>query len=72
MPEDGHRYELLDGTLIVTPVPTVTHQICVGSLLVLLYEAKLPEQKVLPARLDVRLSRSTVFEPPTGNASSGP
>src|SRR5215469_3877333 len=26
MPDDGHRYELLDGTLIVSPRPTNPHQ----------------------------------------------
>ena len=26
MPDDGHRYELVDGTLIVTPAPLALHQ----------------------------------------------
>lgn len=26
MPDDGHRYELLDGALIVSPRPTNPHQ----------------------------------------------
>ena len=26
MPDDGHRYELLDGTLVVSPRPTTVHQ----------------------------------------------
>ena len=26
MPDDGHRYELLDGALVVTPVPGFRHQ----------------------------------------------
>ena len=63
MPDDGHRYELLDGTLLVTPAPSEAHQICVGSLLVLLYGARQPGLQVLPARFDVRLSRITVLEP---------
>ena len=26
LPDDGHRYELVDGTLIVTPSPSRPHQ----------------------------------------------
>ena len=26
MPDDGHRYELLDGALVVSPRPTTVHQ----------------------------------------------
>lgn len=30
MPDDGHRYELIDGALIVTPSPSREHQLCAG------------------------------------------
>ncbi|MDQ4091630.1 MAG: Uma2 family endonuclease [Actinomycetota bacterium] len=63
MPEDGHRYELLDGTLLVTPSPNLNHQRCVAGLLVLLHGARRPGFEVLPAPFDVRLSRITVLEP---------
>ena len=63
MPDDGHRYELLDGTLLVTPSPSLGHQTCVGSLYVLLREARPPGHTVVVAPFDVRLSRITVLEP---------
>lgn len=63
MPEDGHRYELLDGALLVTPAPNIGHQTCVVSLVVLLHAACLPEHKVIVAPFDVRFSATTVLEP---------
>ena len=35
-PEDGNRYELLDGMLLVTPAPALSHQLVAGRLQVLL------------------------------------
>jgi hypothetical protein len=32
MPDDGRRYELLDGVLIVSPRPTTIHQVVAGRL----------------------------------------
>lgn len=32
MPEDGNRYELLDGVLLVTPAPSLAHQVIVSRL----------------------------------------
>ncbi|HSK27978.1 MAG TPA: Uma2 family endonuclease, partial [Jiangellales bacterium] len=40
MPDDGHRYELLDGSLIVTPAPTWRHQSVVGRVYALLDAAR--------------------------------
>jgi Uma2 family endonuclease len=32
IPDDGHRYELMDGTLVVSPRPTTLHQAVAGRL----------------------------------------
>ena len=62
-PDDGHRYELIDGALFVTPAPNVRHQLVVARLVVLLHGARQPDQDVFPAPLDIRLSPSTVLQP---------
>jgi Uma2 family endonuclease len=36
LPQDGNRYELIDGELLVTPAPTLGHQDAAGRLYVLL------------------------------------
>jgi len=36
LPDDGKRYEVVDGELFVTPAPTFDHQRAVGELYVLL------------------------------------
>ena len=63
MPDDGHRYELLDGVLLVSPAPRPLHQRAVGNLYLLLRAACPPELEVLFAPLDVVLAEDTVLEP---------
>ena len=41
MPDDGRRYELLNGELVEMPPPTVNHQIVVGMLHFWLYRAQI-------------------------------
>jgi len=49
MPDDGHRYELLDGTLLVTPGPAWSHQEVGLSLAFALRIARPPEFTALVA-----------------------
>jgi Uma2 family endonuclease len=63
MPDDGHRYELINGALIVTPAPSVRHQIVSMNLAVLLRDACRSHLRVLTAPLDVVLSEGTGVQP---------
>ena len=63
MPDDGHRYELLDGTLLVSAAPSRRHQRVLRDLVVLLQAACPPHLEVLFAPFDVVLADDTVLEP---------
>ncbi|GAB4076190.1 Uma2 family endonuclease [Nostocoides australiense] len=63
MPDDGHRYELIDGVLVVTPAPATRHQRASFRLGVALL-AGLPEgYEILHAPFDVLLAEDTVLQP---------
>lgn len=63
MPDDGHRYELLDGALLVTPAPSVRHQHVLGRLYAVLDKACAADLLVLFAPVDVPLTEHTVLQP---------
>ncbi len=63
MADDGHRYELVDGTLLVTPAPATRHQMCVVYLSSALLAASHPEHLVLVAPYDWVVGPQTLFQP---------
>jgi Uma2 family endonuclease len=63
MPDDGCRYELLDGTLLVSPSPGVWHQEAVFALARALYAACPPELHVVIAPFEWRRGRETALQP---------
>jgi Uma2 family endonuclease len=63
MPDDGRRYELLDGMLFVSPAPGLKHQKIVFTLAILLDEHGPEEWEVLPAPFAVRPSVTTELRP---------
>jgi Uma2 family endonuclease len=62
MPDDGHRYELLDGSLIVSPAPGLPHQ-RVAAVLVVLLELACPEELVVFPNVGVRIGSRSALEP---------
>lgn len=62
-PGDGHRYELIDGTLIVTPAPSRRHQAVAMELAVLLHAACPADLQVLFAPFAVGLGVDTEVQP---------
>jgi Uma2 family endonuclease len=63
MPNDGHRYELIDGVLLVTPAPAFVHQRIVLNLAIKLEQACPPELCTVTAPFDVVLAGDTVVQP---------
>jgi Uma2 family endonuclease len=65
MPEDGKRYQLIEGELIVAPAPNTFHQFVQRNLLTLLqnYLLQNPIGSVLGAPCDVYLDDHNVYQP---------
>ena len=63
MSDDGHRYELLDGILVVRPAPRRIHQRVSGNLHLALRAACPADLEILYAPFDVVLAKDTVIQP---------
>lgn len=63
MPDDGNRYELIDGMLVVSPAPGARHQKMVAKLIVALDTACPADMHVFGAPFAVRTSTSVELQP---------
>ena len=63
LPEDGNRYELLNGHLIVSPAPIPLHQRAVRMILGLLDRACPPDLEVFDAPIDYQIGSDTSLQP---------
>ncbi len=63
LPDDGHRYELIDGVLVVTPSPSSPHQDVLLNLAIALKSACSSDLHVMVAPFDVVLSDDSVLIP---------
>ena len=62
MPDDGRRYELVDGVLVVSPRPTQIHQVAALRMAMLLDQAAPHGLQVVPEPA-VMISADTEFDP---------
>jgi Uma2 family endonuclease len=65
LPNDGNRYEILEGELTVTPAPGTKHQTASGNLFVLLahYIKERDLGKLFHAPIDLILESTSVLQP---------
>ena len=72
LPDDGNRYELLDGLLLVSPSPTERHQRVLFELYALLRAAAPPGLRAYGAPLDVRFTPRRQVQPDLLVVEDGP
>jgi Uma2 family endonuclease len=65
LPDDGHRYEVVDGELLVTPAPTWSHQEVVGAFYFELETFARTQRlfRVMVSPADIELDRHGLVQP---------
>jgi len=65
LPDDGKRYEIIDGEIYLLPTPPTVHQQILGNLFCILYSSVESKNvgEVFISPLDVVLSETTVIQP---------
>ena len=78
LPDDGNRYEVVNGELLVTPAPRLPHQLLVTRLAVAIanYLAREPVGVMLTSPADISWGRDVLVQPdvfvvPPGEATHG-
>jgi len=66
LPDDGFRYELIDGTLLVTPAPTFSHQASVVGLVYALRSGCPEDMQVFVAPFDYQPNQHRSLQPDLG------
>jgi Uma2 family endonuclease len=63
LPDDGLRYELIDGILFVTPAPTFSHQVAVIGLILALDSACPADLQVVASPIDYQPNQRWSLQP---------
>lgn len=63
LPDDGSQYELVDGIYLVTPSPTLLHQVAVSEISYVLRQVCPPQWRVIQAPMDYRPTSGRSLQP---------
>lgn len=65
LPDDGNRYEVIEGELVMAPAPRTTHQRCTANLILIVGQHVKSQGlgEIFPAPCDVVLDNRNVLQP---------